>query len=60
MPAYILPKLTRTALIGAVLATIQACAATPVATEVAQAYEASGVIGLGHPYTRTIFSSSNF
>lgn len=48
-------------LAGALLAMLQACspAYVPTTDEVAQAYNSSGVVPV-RPYTRTIFSSSQF
>ena len=60
MKSCVLPMLAKALLLGTLLATVQACSYAPTATEVAQAYESSGIAGLSHPYTRTIFSSSNF
>jgi len=46
---------------GLLLISLQACAPayTPSSNAVAQAYETSGLVP-SQPYTRTIFSSSNF
>ena len=48
-------------LILSLLAALPACtpAYVPTSSEVAQAYNSSGLISVP-PYTRTIFSSSNF
>ncbi len=49
------------ALAGATVISLSACSSAelPRSNLVAQAYETSGVISIS-PYTRTIFSSSNF
>lgn len=57
---HVMSFLAKALLISGLLSSLQAC--SPVATghsDVALAYESSGTLDV-QPYTRTIFSSTNF
>ena len=60
MQIRLVRNLTRIALIGAIFASLQACTSLPSNDNgVAEAYRTSGAVAVS-PYSRTIFSSSNF